>query len=872
MNKIFFSLVLGMFSAFSVLAQDLPTLPSDPAIHQGTLPNGTRWMISVNPAERQTADFALVQKVGTRTPGLGAKSRELAGRNMSALPHFRKQTPVQFLASKGIMPGKEGYVKVTDEATIYRFPDVLMYDEKSVTDSTLLLIFDIINESASAESDTSGCYAPSEQTILISGDVNKDGIVSKMYDISLMVNAMPSVEGIDETRGERTLNGPAFQSDTHKGNLAALSFEWQFPRTPDNLMPTVQPVLMEIVMDELGIMATGRIRENLRLMDIPYSKLAWKFIPSARTSGNEIFAIDLMCPDDKVEGAVGVVAGALASLASAQASVREFVSCKDAAVAMMSSAVETQEKENAAYIDRCIDAILNNAPLSSTRQKIDFYASRVIEDETELNLFNSVVSASLLDFSGLTVSCRATHPVPTERIQELFHQAWDKAQSQVHSRPYSNVAYSDLPPVPQKFKVVSSKTDPTSGSSIWIFSNGFTVVYKKMPTEGKLYCSLVMNGGFGNIPGLVQGEGAFYSDYLNLCMINGCRGVDFFQALQDDGVSLSPEVSLANTKISGIAPAEKFPLLMNALISISNCRTLDAEEYPFYRECQQLIHEPSSSDYRRMSEIDRILCPDNKFSVYADPHALSEGFLNKAESLFGELTAKMDDGALVIVGDISEYVLKKELLGYVHCFKTAQKAFPRSQYRYQPVSGTSVYTVEGDRDVVDIVISAPYPMTSDNIISSSVAELLLKRHLAAPMAQAGFSADVDMAITSHPQERINLRISASRDNPFGFGSGFRQADVMEVLALLRGALSSLNDFQVDEQVLKACKAAVKRRVESELSDPSWWVGVLSTRFLGGKDIYSNVSGKADAVTAGKVSAIFKALSEGCRVEYVTEKK
>ena len=63
MNKIFFSLVLGMFSAISVLAQDLPTLPSDPAIHQGTLPNGTRWMISVNPAERQTADFALVQKV-----------------------------------------------------------------------------------------------------------------------------------------------------------------------------------------------------------------------------------------------------------------------------------------------------------------------------------------------------------------------------------------------------------------------------------------------------------------------------------------------------------------------------------------------------------------------------------------------------------------------------------------------------------------------------------------------------------------------------------------------------------------------------------------------------------------------------------------
>ena len=871
-NRILLLLISWLFSAFPLAAQTLPKLPSDPAIHQGILPNGTKWFIAVNPSTRQTADFALVQKVGSGNGDAEINPFEIAGRNMASLPHFRKQSPAQFLSSKGIMPGKDGYVKVSEDATIYRLSNVLMYDEKSVTDSTLLFLFDVINSSASVDDGERGRYAPSNQAIIVSGDVKPESVVSIMYAMSLMVNAKSSLEQKELYRWVHPAEGPVVVSDTTGCGLSELSFKWQFPRTPEDLMETIQPALVEMVMNELGILAARTVQDNFKLSGIPYSNMECVYVPSSATSGNESFTISIDCPEEKLADALGVMSGAMSAIASSQIPLREFISCKSKAVAMMAGKIASPVRDNSEYIDRCADAFLHHSSLASAKQKYDFYTSRVIEDETELGLFNSIVHASLSDLSCLTVSCCGASSMPEARVKDIFMEAWKKAECTVPSRPYSNVAYSELPPVPQKFKVISSKTDRTSGSSIWVFSNGFTVVYKKMPTEGNLFCSLSLNGGYGNVPDLVQGEGAFFSDYLNLCLINGCPGSDFFRALEDEGVYLHPKVSLANMKISGVSPSEKLPLLMNALISVFNHRTESAELYPYYKECQQLRYDSTTTEYARMAEIDRIICPDNKYSEFADPDVLSEDFLQKGESLFRAQAEKMDDGVLVLVGDMDESALKKVLQGYVHCFKTSQKAFPRSYYRYQPVSGTSVYSVEGETDMVDIVMTAPYSLTSENMMSMMAAESVLRNRLAPVMARAGYAADVKLRLTSHPQERLNLIISAKKAGQEGFGQDFTQADPIETLALMREVLASLDKIDVQEAELKACKESIKGKIEYSISDPAWWVSVLSKRYMEGKDMYTSIKAKADAVSAEKISAIFNALSKGTRVEYVTKAK
>ena len=89
---------------------------------------------------------------------------------------------------------------------------------------------------------------------------------------------------------------------------------------------------------------------------------------------------------------------------------------------------------------------------------------------------------------------------------------------------------------------------------------------------------------------------------------------------------------------------------------------------------------------------------------------------------------------------------------------------------------------------------------------------------------------------------------------------------------MREALASLDKIDVQEAELKACKESIKGKIEYSISDPAWWVSVLSKRYMEGKDMYTSIKAKADAVSAEKISAIFNALSKGTRVEYVTKAK
>ena len=108
--------------------------------------------------------------------------------------------------------------------------------------------------------------------------------------------------------------------------------------------------------------------------------------------------------------------------------------------------------------------------------------------------------------------------------------------------------------------------------------------------------------------------------------------------------------------------------------------------------------------------------------------------------------------------------------------------------------------------------------------------------------------------------------------PEGFGSDTHQADVMSALAVLRQALSNMADIKMSASELKACKNYIKGELSVSLDNPAWWIKALNMRYLGGKDMYSNILSKADGINMNKIQNMFNALSKGTRVEYVTKAK
>ena len=127
------SVLLGI--SISVPAQNLPALQKDGTITVGELANGISYYLVTNASMKGVADFALVRKGMSDT--LSARS------DISSLPHFNKTNPFNFLSRKGIGCRPEGYISYIDDATLFRFDDVPMFDA-AAADTTLLMLFDII--------------------------------------------------------------------------------------------------------------------------------------------------------------------------------------------------------------------------------------------------------------------------------------------------------------------------------------------------------------------------------------------------------------------------------------------------------------------------------------------------------------------------------------------------------------------------------------------------------------------------------------------------------------------------------------------------------------------------------------------------------
>ena len=115
------SIVVGMLCSIIMPAQNLPVLPIDNAVRMGVLPNGMSYFVVTNPTRKGVADFALVQRTGTENISDSASFRTVpvAREALNASPRSGGSSVQKFFVSHGVTPGKDGFVKVSEDFTEY---------------------------------------------------------------------------------------------------------------------------------------------------------------------------------------------------------------------------------------------------------------------------------------------------------------------------------------------------------------------------------------------------------------------------------------------------------------------------------------------------------------------------------------------------------------------------------------------------------------------------------------------------------------------------------------------------------------------------------------------------------------------------------
>ncbi len=830
--------MLLVFS-ISMPAQDLPALQRDPSITTGSLPNGISYYLVTDSAMKGVADFALVRRGMTDT--LAAR------RELSELPHFTKVKPYEYLSSKGIGLRKEGYISYEGDATIFRFEDVPVFD-KGVSDTTLLMLFDLI------------AVQPRQHAVIVVGDIKTSEIIERMNVFSLMVlsrnpdYARPEYKWVPGSSTEYSFTGSGESS---------LTVDFRSPRTPPEQMNTIQPFISELFLRELKEVVYSRLYESLISRNIPASRLSVKYTGSADSPCDEHFTVMVETSGNQVLPATMAVSSTLSEIASKGIGPDEYRTAREAVLGELS---KPQDKDG--LVRRCISSYLYGADLSSPSSKAGFFSSRNMSPDAELSLFNNYSKALLGAVENAFVSWSGNPEDYDEWLYDLaFKTTWNGVSMLAKptyrwkvSAADTSGFYSDR----NKLKIKNTATEPVSGGQMFTFSNGIRVIYKQMATGGRFSYSLMLKGGLSSVKDLPYGEGAFFSDVLPLYDVAGLSGRDFDKVLKANGVEMKCKVSVSDMRLYGTAPSNRLSLVLKSLLSVANSRKMNERAFESYRKMESAGLEKAC--------LDSLMYPGYNYAEVKTPSGLTAGILKNADAFFSNQFIRVNDGVLVLVGDLPAESMQKILVRYLGGFRVSRSSLPRQIVPYKMRTGVMTYTMKGSPVGISIGMAGAIPFTTENYMAFRIAGMALKRRITGAMARQGYSVELSDRFSIYPQEAVEMIFNLSPVSDEGLPESVSDASghPMRALTDARRAVEEVLSEPMSTAELNACKSLITNEWSTFLSDPSNYMDVILLLFSVGKDVLTDYTKRIGSVSADKVKEIFGALSEGMRIEYVVK--
>ncbi len=830
---------------FSADAQKLVSLPKASDTVTGTLPSGISYYIVTDSECKGYADFALVQK--------GPVEKTLSRELLSDLPNFRKDKPYEFLSRRGIGYNDDGFVSYSDSCNIFRLRGVHT-DDSTVTDTTLLMLFAL------------GSRYPYEQAVIISGDVNSSQIRERMDVFSMMVTPR---EKSPERNSQlwRPSGGKVLRYRESSGEEAAFSISYTSPRTPPDVMPTVQSTVTKLFAAELGFIVKHRVSQYFRLHGIASGGLEWRYRSSADSPLCEKYTLTVKTLPSQIEKAVKACAEIFADLDQKGAGTAEY-----------SLARELFVIEPVSHERRCISAFLYSAPLASCEEEDNYLRSRKISAEREVPYFNSFVSALLgpsanLEFS-LTSPAVSSCP-SVEELGDIFSSAWLKSPA---NTSFHNVAAdsSKLSGPSMKVKLKSSVSEPVTGGTMWTFSNGMRVIYKQSGSERSFRYCLLLNGGYSKVAGLRRGEGGFVQDIFSLYSIAGLEGSTFRSMLEANKVSLSCTVTESDMRLSGEAPSERLQLVLKALVSAASSRKMDRKAFPLFKGSAAAALAGGRKEREALDVLmDSLLIPDYRYTAVRDLAALGDDLPARADEYFSAQLRNCSDGVLILTGNLDEFELKKQLMRYLGGFETSSRHSVRPAISLSAPTSVQTFTEwapmmkTGDGiPSVNMALTAAMPFSPERDMSFRIALKIMRERIISELPELGMSVSVSGRYELFPMERMSVHLSLRQVPGEGLPEGVISEDPLVAISQIRSLLADIASTGIGERELNFHKTWLGSELERERASREGIEQAAILRYSLGKDIASRYKAQLKSVDASSVKQVLSAIAGGGRVEYI----
>lgn len=803
----------------------------DSRIQKGTLGCGVTYYMVTDRTVKGYADVAIVQR---DEPLSAAKRNTLRSSLLSRL---------------SIAPGPEGYLSDTDGSTVYRFCQVPFYRPEAL-DSTLLYTFGLVAQSKA------------QQAVIVSGDIDAVELKKKLDIFSMLVPRM-----LVKTNHQPDYvwePSPAPSVLFYPDGSARVSISYDGARIPFPYMNTAQALVTDLLGLEFKVLLKHRLERNFRTAGIPYGSIDFHALRSADYGEDERYTVSMRVAPENLHKTMRLMSNTIAEMDAVGVTPEEFAEAKKVLMPTIHRNWVSAPAPGS-LVNRCIAHFLYGANLAPYEETVRLFSRKNVSDSTETRLFNRFADALLEQLTNLTLEYRQA-PDSLDRDEELFYYNLSYLYGSVvrtnNDYRWHGADTLGMQVKCPKVKVRNERREPVSGGTIWTFSNGMRVIFKQVPKTGIFNYELQLNGGLAQMEDLKEGEGGYIGDLLSLYDAGGLPAWHFREVLEVSGVSMDTRVDLNNMAVSGVAPSSQLSLLLKALLALANQGKLNQQACEVYRQ-QQLLHEPGINNALSLQ-----LAPEYRYTDARIPRALSADTWQKAQKFYADRFSRVNDGVLIISGDLNEASVKKLLCQYLGGFRVLKGVTLRRPVEYRPRTGTHTVTESGPEKGLYVLMEADYPVTVSHFYTSCVGQDLLQKRLTEHLAKYGFSSQVEVMPVVHPRERFQVRISC---RPLPLASVPADVDdisTQRALSAVRAAIKEASSEQADAADIALWKAKLDQTVERVMASSSGFVTTLHARYAWNKDITSRFKESIAAVTPEDVRDFLRAMAAGGRVEYL----
>jgi hypothetical protein len=365
---------------------------------------------------------------------------------------------------------------------------------------------------------------------------------------------------------------------------------------------------------------------------------------------------------------------------------------------------------------------------------------------------------------------------------------------------------------------------------------------------------------------------------LGLSRIGGLSGHEFREQLDACGITLETPATLSDLRLTGRAPSDQLTRLLQTLLSVADAREPDPAAFAAYRAAEALRVDrealsPRDADFL----MDSILRPDFFYPERKRMEQLHDDLPARAEQYFSALFDKVGDGIIVLMGDLDEDALKKELGRVLGGFRTSRRFSSRPRVESRFATGTvtrrdaAAPGLVGGREVgVNVARSAAVPFSLDSYLSFRVACEMIRRELAAGLADLGARVDVSERLELFPAERLTVYIHCRPCREDGLPAGIVPGSTGDLLDAVRAVTGHLEDLPLPENVLNATREALLKELDRRFATPQTLIEDVLVRYSEGKDLITGYKDAARRVSAASVREILGRLAAGAEVEYLID--